>query len=82
MRFRIPTEYNRLGLENIIKLKKKYPELIIGSSDHFNGILSGPVAYLQGARVFEKHVTLNRGWKGTDQSFALEPEGFQNLLEI
>ena len=75
-----PTEYNRLGLENIIKLKKKYPELIIGSSDHFNGILSGPVAYLQGARVFEKHVTLNRGWKGTDQSFALEPEGFSKFV--
>ena len=75
-----PTEYNRLGLENIAILKKKYPELIIGSSDHFNGILSGPVAYLQGARVFEKHVTLNRGWKGTDHSFALEPEGFSKFV--
>ena len=33
-----------------------------------------------GARVFEKHVTLNRGWKGTDQSFALEPEGFSKFV--
>ncbi|MDC1258156.1 N-acetylneuraminate synthase family protein [Pelagibacteraceae bacterium] len=75
-----PCPYNNLGLENITLYKKKFPKCIIGSSDHFNGILSGPVAYLQGARVFEKHVTLNRGWKGTDHSFALEPEGFGRFV--
>lgn len=75
-----PCEYNRLGLEKIKILKKKFPDLLIGSSDHFNGILSGPVAYLQGARVFEKHVTLNRAWKGTDHSFALEPDGFKKFV--
>ena len=75
-----PCEYNRLGLENIENLKKEFPDCVIGSSDHFNGILSGPVAYMQGARVFEKHVTLNRGWKGTDHSFALEPQGFRKFV--
>ncbi len=75
-----PCPYNRLGLENIKLLKKKFPQCVVGLSDHFNGILSGPVAYLQGARVFEKHVTLNRAWKGTDHSFALEPEGFRKFV--
>lgn len=75
-----PCEYNRLGLENIEKLMKEFPQCTIGSSDHFNGTLSGPVAYLKGARVFEKHVTLNRAWKGTDHSFALEPEGFRKFV--
>ncbi len=75
-----PCEYNRLGLENIKVLIDNFPECVIGSSDHFNGTLSGPVAYLQGARVFEKHVTLNRSWKGTDHSFALEPEGFRKFV--
>jgi sialic acid synthase len=75
-----PCEYDRLGLENIQLLKKEFPNCTIGSSDHFNGILSGPIAYLQGARVFEKHVTLNRAWKGTDHSFALEPEGFRKFV--
>ncbi len=74
-----PCPHNHLGLENIKLLKKKFPKCIVGLSDHFNGILSGPVAYLQGARVFEKHVTLNRAWKGTDHSFALEPEGFRKF---
>lgn len=75
-----PCEYNRLGLDNIEVLLKEFPQCVIGSSDHFNGILSGPVAYLKGARVFEKHVTLNRAWKGTDHSFALEPEGFRKFV--
>ncbi len=75
-----PCEYNRLGLENIFNLKKEFPDCVIGSSDHFNGILSGPIAYMMGARVFEKHVTLNRGWKGTDHSFALEPMGFRKFV--
>jgi N-acetylneuraminate synthase/sialic acid synthase len=75
-----PCEYNRLDLGKIKKIKKKFPKAIVGSSDHYNGILSGPIAYLQGARVFEKHVTLNRGWKGSDHSFALEPEGFRKFV--
>lgn len=75
-----PCDYNRLGLDNIKVLKLEFPNCIIGSSDHFNGILSGPVAYMNGARVFEKHVTLNRAWKGTDHSFALEPEGFRRFV--
>lgn len=75
-----PTEYNRMGLNNITELKKLFPTLTIGSSDHYNGILSGPVARMMGAEVFEKHVTLNRAWKGTDQSFALEAEGFRKFV--
>ena len=75
-----PTEYSRLGLSNIQTLIAEFPDCVIGSSDHFNGTLSGPVAYLQGARVFEKHVTLNRAWKGTDHSFALEREGFRKFV--
>lgn len=75
-----PCEFNRLGLDNIELLKLEFPDIIIGSSDHFNGTLSGPIAYMKGARVFEKHVTLNRAWKGTDHSFALEREGFRKFV--
>jgi sialic acid synthase len=75
-----PCEFNRLGLDNIQVLIREFPQCTIGSSDHFNGTLSGPVAYLKGARVFEKHVTLNRAWKGTDHSFALEPDGFRKFV--
>jgi sialic acid synthase len=75
-----PCAHNRLGLENISLLKEAFPQVTVGSSDHFNGILSGPVAYMLGARVFEKHVTLNRASRGTDHSFSLEPHGFESFV--
>jgi sialic acid synthase len=75
-----PCEYDRLGLDNIDLLKREFPNCTIGLSDHFNGIVSGPVAYMKGARIFEKHVTLNRAWRGTDHSFALEHHGFRSFV--
>ena len=38
------------------------------------------VGYMLGARVFEKHFTLNRTWKGTDQAFSLEPAGMRRVV--
>ena len=75
-----PCLSSNLGLEKIKYLQKIFPKYSIGLSDHFNGILSGPVAYMMGARVFEKHVTLNRSWKGTDHPFALEAKGFSDFV--
>jgi N-acetylneuraminate synthase/sialic acid synthase len=74
-----PCAYDRLSLGKIKTLKKIFPKYNIGLSDHFNGILSGPLAYIMGARVFEKHVTMNRSWKGTDHKFSMEPEGFRKF---
>lgn len=74
-----PAEIGDMNLNIIKKLIKKYPKNIIGLSDHENGIDAASVAYMLGARVFEKHFTLNRSWKGTDQSFSLEPNGLRKL---
>ena len=75
-----PTKVERLDLGKLQVLRERYPGVPIGLSDHFNGTLSGPVGYMLGARIFEKHVTLNRANKGTDHSFALEPRGFENFV--
>ena len=37
------------------------------------------LAYMLGARIFEKHFTLDRSWKGTDHAFSLEPIGLSKL---
>lgn len=74
-----PCSHERLGLNRIRDLMQLCNGHTVGLSDHFNGILSGPVAYMLGARVFEKHVTLNRTWRGTDHCFSLEPEGFRKF---
>ena len=55
-----PTHYSRLGLNRIVELMEEFPDNVIGLSDHFNGISSGVVGFMKGARIFEKHVTLDR----------------------
>jgi len=75
-----PCTHDRLGLDTIEKYIDLFPNCKVGISDHFSGTLSGPISYMLGARVFEKHVTLNRAWQGTDHSFALEPHGFGNFV--
>lgn len=75
-----PTPLNHIGLKSIVDLSDKLPETTIGLSDHFNGILTGPLGFILGARVFEKHVTFDRANKGTDHSFALEPDGFRRFV--
>lgn len=75
-----PCVPERLALANIQDLENLFPNALIGLSDHFSGTLSGPVGYMKGARIFEKHVTMNRAWKGTDHSFALEPKGFESFV--
>tara|TARA_B100001175_G_scaffold314786_1_gene324831 strand:+ start:1552 stop:2586 length:1035 start_codon:yes stop_codon:yes gene_type:complete len=74
-----PAQENMMNLNFIKTLKKKYPKITIGLSDHYSGILSSTVAFLNGALVFEKHFTLNRSNKGTDHAFSLEPTGLRKL---
>lgn len=75
-----PTPANMLNLKAIESLKKEFPKAIIGFSNHFNGISVDPVAYTLGARVIEKHFTLDRSMKGSDHSFSLEPIGMRKLV--
>jgi N-acetylneuraminate synthase/sialic acid synthase len=75
-----PSELEHMNLSVIPTLLKEFPHQVIGLSDHENGIDAASIAYMLGARVFEKHFTLNRAWKGTDHSFSLEPVGLQKLV--
>ncbi len=75
-----PVEPHEMNLNVISKLKKYFPKYIIGLSDHENGIDAASIAYMLGARVFEKHFTLNRSFKGSDNSFSLEPNGMSKLV--
>lgn len=75
-----PTEPSDMNLRVIATFRERYPDVVIGLSDHQNGIAMADVAYILGARVIEKHFTLNRAWKGTDHSYSLEPEGMRKLV--
>ena len=75
-----PVLYKDMNLSMISKLIDRFPTQIIGLSDHENGAHAASLAFQLGARVFEKHFTLNRSWKGTDNVFSLEPRGLRKMI--
>lgn len=75
-----PPEYDELNLNVIRTYAQRYPNVTIGYSGHDSGISMALVAYVLGARVIEKHFTLNRAMKGTDHAFSLEPQGMSKLV--
>jgi sialic acid synthase len=74
-----PAEFSELDMRVIQTYRERYPDLVIGWSGHDNGIAMALVAYMLGARVIEKHFTLNRAMKGTDHAFSLESPGLRRL---
>jgi N-acetylneuraminate synthase/sialic acid synthase len=75
-----PCEVEELNLGVIETFRERFPELVVGLSDHQSGIAMSVVAYMLGARVLEKHFTLNHAWKGSDHAFSLMPEGLRRLV--
>jgi N-acetylneuraminate synthase/sialic acid synthase len=75
-----PAAAEDLNLRVITTLRERFPELVVGLSDHQSGIAMALVAYMLGARVFEKHFTLDHAWKGTDHPFSLMPDGLRRFV--
>jgi sialic acid synthase len=69
-----------MNLQVISALRREYPSNVIGLSDHDSGISMAPVAYALGARIFEKHFTLDREWRGSDQKFSLTPDLMRQMV--
>lgn len=75
-----PPKYEELNLNVISTLRERFPQTVIGYSGHDSGIAMSLVSYVLGARIIEKHFTLNRAMKGTDHAFSLEPDGLRKLV--
>jgi N-acetylneuraminate synthase/sialic acid synthase len=75
-----PAEWTELDLKVIATYREMFPESAVGFSGHDNGIAMAVAAYVLGARVVEKHFTLNRAWRGTDHAFSLEPVGMRKMV--
>ena len=75
-----PCKADALHLRVIELYRSEFPEDVIGLSDHQDGICLGPAAYALGARIFEKHFTLDHGARGTDHAFSLEPAGLEQYI--
>jgi sialic acid synthase len=75
-----PAAFEELNLRVIETYREEFPDAVIGLSAHDNGIAMVTAAYVLGARVFEKHFTLNRAMKGTDHAFSLERDGMRRMI--
>ena len=75
-----PADFEELDLQVIQTYRELFPDVAVGLSSHDNGIAMAVAAYVLGARVIEKHFTLNRAMKGTDHAFSLEPTGLRKMV--
>ncbi|MDA0357426.1 MAG: N-acetylneuraminate synthase family protein [Bacteroidetes bacterium] len=75
-----PTRYENVNLRTITYLKKHFPQFTIGYSDHTIGIATPIAAIGIGAEIIEKHITLDRGMKGTDQAGSLAIDGIYRMM--
>jgi sialic acid synthase len=75
-----PAAFEELDLRVIGTFRDRFPNAVIGFSSHDNGIAMPVAAFMLGARIVEKHFTLNRAMKGTDHAFSLEPVGLRKMV--
>lgn len=73
--------FNYCNLKVLQGFKEKYPNIVLGLSDHTPGhaTVLGSIAY--GARVIEKHFTDDNNQDGPDHKFAMNPQSWREMVE-
>lgn len=69
-----------INLNVLTKFRKNFPNIILGLSDHTFGHASVLGAIAMGARVVEKHFTLNNSLKGPDHYFSMNPNTWSEMI--
>ena len=76
-----PTPENEMNLNIIETLKKSYNDIHIGYSGHEIGHLPTIAAVCKGARVVERHITLDQKMVGFDHSLSIEPNELSEIIK-
>ena len=75
-----PTPYDKVRLGVITELKEKFPDTVIGLSDHSFGNYTCFAAISLGASILEKHFTSDKNWSGPDIPISITPEELKDLI--
>ena len=76
-----PTISSDVNLSKFKTLSKSFPNIILGYSDHTQGVLASSIAVAFGAKVFEKHFTLDKNLPGPDHWFSEDADGLKNWVD-
>ena len=72
-----PTKDKYINLNCIQTLNDQF-ELTVGFSDHTEGIEASKISLAAGAKIIEKHFTLDKTMYGPDHSSSLNPKNLKN----
>jgi N-acetylneuraminate synthase len=76
-----PPKYQDINLGVITKMKKLFPETIIGHSDHSPDLYTCFAAVALGAKIVEKHVIIDKKISGPDQSVSIDFNDLYHLVD-
>lgn len=75
-----PTPYEKVRLGALQEMKERYPDAVVGLSDHSLGIHTCLGAVALGASILEKHFTSDRSWPGPDVPISIDPSELRELV--
>ncbi len=75
-----PANFDHIHLNVLKTYHDMYPQLILGLSDHTQGMATVLGAVALGARVIEKHFTDDNHREGPDHAFAMNPESYTQMV--
>ena len=73
---------NYINLNVLNTYKKMFPGIVLGLSDHTKTHTSVLGAVALGAKIIEKHFTLNNDLEGPDHSFSLTPLKWREMVDM
>lgn len=65
---------------NVVRTLKEEFSILTGYSDHSKGVGAAPYAVAVGAKVIEKHFTLDKNMEGPDHKASVTPEELKKLV--
>ena len=77
-----PADIKKLNLDFINVLKKKFPNIVVGYSDHAKGVIPAISAISKGALIIEKHFTDTKKRLGPDIICSMDPKDLKLLKKF
>ncbi len=74
-----PAPLEELNLKTITDLKNRF-DVVIGLSDHSRELIVPIASVALGAKIIERHFTLDRKLGGPDAEFSMEPLEFEEMV--